>query len=209
MAFDSDIRVGKMSGTTPGDHLEKRVEDRLEERASDPLAGQAVYLKKQVGDALGEHAIYAQVDAKGDVLTRHIVTSLDEYLALVRAFPLTSIQDDAHLKEALAAIDVMLDLPDRSEAQETYLSALTDLVETYETAHVVFPPRTGLDALRFLMESNELRQEDLVPIFGTKSIVSEVLNERRERKLTLEHVKKLAAYFHVSPAVFIDDTRTL
>jgi len=48
-----------------------------------------------------------------------------------------------------------------------------------------------------------------VPIFGTKSIVSEVLNERRERKLTLEHVKKLAAYFHVSPAVFIDDTRTL
>jgi antitoxin component HigA of HigAB toxin-antitoxin module len=64
--------------------------------------------------------------------------------------PLTSIRDDAHLKEALAAIDVMLDVPDRSEAQETYLSALTDLVETYETAHVVFPPRTGLDALRFL-----------------------------------------------------------
>ena len=134
-------------------------------------------------------------------------TPFDEYLSLVCAFPLTSIRDDAHLKEALAAIDVMLDLPDRSEAQETYLSALTDLVETYETAHVVFPPRTGLDALRFLMESNELRQEDLVPIFGTKSIVSEVLTERRERKLTLEHVKKLAAYFHVSPAVFIDDTQ--
>ncbi len=134
-------------------------------------------------------------------------TPLDEYLSLVRAFPLVSIRDDAYLKEALAAIDVMLDLPHRSEAQETYLSALTDLVETYETAHVVFPPRTGLDALRFLMESNELRQEDLAPIFGTKSVVSEVLNERRERKLTLEHVKKLAAYFHVSPAVFIDDAR--
>lgn len=181
MALDSTIHMGKLLDVTSADRLEKRV--------GDAAAGPTLYEGRA-----------------GGVPARQ--TPLDEYLSLVRAFPLTSIRDDAHLKEALAAIDVMLDVPDRSEAQETYLSALTDLVETYETAHVVFPPRTGLDALRFLMESNELRQEDLVPIFGAKSIVSEVLNERRERKLTLEHVKKLAAYFHVSPAVFIDDAQT-
>jgi HTH-type transcriptional regulator/antitoxin HigA len=180
MALDSTIRMGKLLDVTSEDRLEKRVGS---------VAAAAPLYKERPGGESGRQ------------------TTLDEYLSLVRAFPLMSIRDDAHLKEALAAIDVMLDLPNRSEAQETYLSALTDLAETYETAHVVFPPRTGLDALRFLMESNELRQEDLVPIFGTKSIVSEVLNERWERKLTLEHVKKLAAYFHVSPAVFIDDAR--
>jgi len=176
MAFDSDIGVGKMSGTTPEDRLEKRVEDRLEERVGDTFAGQAVYLKKRAGNAPGEQAVYAQVDARGDVFTRQIMTSLDEYLSLVRAFPLTSIRGDAHLKEELAAIDVMLDLPDRSEAQETYLSALTDLVETYETAHVVFPPRTGLDALRFLMESNELRQELYLCTFCLPTICRGALN---------------------------------
>ncbi len=181
MALDSTIHMGKLLDATSADRLEKRV--------GDAAAGPTPY-ERDTGVESGRQ------------------TPLDEYLSLVRAFPLASIRDDAHLKEALAAIDVMLDLPDRSEAQETYLSALTDLVETYETAHVVFPPRTGLDALRFLMESNSLKQEDFVSIFGTKSIVSEVLNERRERKLTLEHVKKLAAYFHVSPAVFIDDAQT-
>jgi len=184
MGFDSDIRVSERLGAPREALLEKHVEATL---AGQPL--------------------YAQVDAKRDALMQQTMTPLDEYLSLVRAFPLISIRDDAQLKEALSTIDGMLDIRERSKAQEEYLDALTDLVETYETAHVTFPPRTGLDALRFLIESNGLRQEDLVPIFGTKSIVSEVLNERRERKLTLDHVKKLAAYFHVSPAVFIDDAQ--
>jgi hypothetical protein len=32
-----------------------------------------------------------------------------EYLALVRAFPLVSIRDDAHLAEALAVIDRLVE----------------------------------------------------------------------------------------------------
>ena len=127
---------------------------------------------------------------------------LDEYLVLVRAFPLAHIRDDAHLDAAVAVIDRLLDKRDRSPAEEMYLDALTDLVETYEEAHVAIPMRSGVDALRFLMEANDLRQVDLVPALGRKSLVSEVLSGKRP--LTLTHVKKLAAYFRVSPAVFID-----
>jgi antitoxin component HigA of HigAB toxin-antitoxin module len=89
-------------------------------------------------------------------------TDLDEYLALVRAFPLAHIRDDAHLDAAVAIIDRLLDKGDRSPAEEMYLDALTDLVETYEEAHVPIPARSGVDALRFLMEANDLRQVDLV-----------------------------------------------
>jgi HTH-type transcriptional regulator / antitoxin HigA len=127
---------------------------------------------------------------------------LEEYLALVRAFPLAHIRDDAHLDAAVAVIDRLLDQEERSAAEETYLDALTDLVETYEEAHVPIPVRSGVDALRFLMEANDLRQVDLVPVLGRKSLVSEVLSGKRP--LALTHIKKLADYFRVSPAVFSD-----
>jgi HTH-type transcriptional regulator / antitoxin HigA len=39
-----------------------------------------------------------------------------------------------------------------------------------------------------------------VPIFKTESIVSDVLNGKR--KLTVQHIKELAQFFHISPAVF-------
>jgi HTH-type transcriptional regulator/antitoxin HigA len=50
-----------------------------------------------------------------------------------------------------------------------------------------------------LIEANGPTQKDLVDVFGTPSIVSEVLNEKRG--LTIEHIKKLSR-FHVSPEVF-------
>src|SRR5258708_36778364 len=70
-------------------------------------------------------------------------TTAEEYLARVRAFPLVSIRDEAHLAEALAAIDQLLGRPHRSMAAEENLPALTDPVETYEKAHVAIPTGTG------------------------------------------------------------------
>jgi len=50
------------------------------------------------------------------------------------------------------------------------------------------------------MEAHHLRQEDLVDVFGTESIVSEVLHGKRQ--LTKEHISRLSARFGISPAVF-------
>jgi len=127
----------------------------------------------------------------------------DEYLALVRAFPLMHIRDDVHYQEALDAMWPLVEAPARSAAEEAYLGALTDLIETYDNARTSFPPRTGLDALRSLIEENGLRQEDLLDIFKTQSVVSEVL--RGKRKLTTTYIEKLAAFFHVAPATFLDN----
>jgi len=41
---------------------------------------------------------------------------------------------------------------------------------------------------------------DLLDIFGTPSIISEVLSEKRG--LTVEHIRKLSRRFHISPEVF-------
>ena len=128
-------------------------------------------------------------------------TAEQEYLALVHLFPLVSIRDNAHLDEAIAVIDRLLDRQPRSVAQEEYLSALTDLVEIYENVHVAIPSTSGVEALRYLMEEHELTQADLVTLFGTPSIVSEVLSGKR--RLALSHIARLADRFGVPADVFI------
>jgi len=50
------------------------------------------------------------------------------------------------------------------------------------------------------MDANDLRQKDLVSIFGSESIISEVLHKKRDLNET--HIKKLSRRFNFSPAVF-------
>jgi HTH-type transcriptional regulator/antitoxin HigA len=129
-------------------------------------------------------------------------TSKEEYLELVRIFPLIHIEDDGCRTAALAVIDRLVEKSDRSVAENAYLAALTDLVETYENAHVALPPATGVEALRYLMEENHLTQADLAPLFGAPSIISEVLSGKRQ--LALTHARRLAAHFGLPVSVFID-----
>jgi HTH-type transcriptional regulator / antitoxin HigA len=49
------------------------------------------------------------------------------------------------------------------------------------------------------MEAHKLRQKDLIDVFGTESIVSDVLNGKRD--LAKEHIRRLSKRFHVSPSV--------
>jgi HTH-type transcriptional regulator / antitoxin HigA len=77
---------------------------------------------------------------------------------------------------------------------------LTLLVDKYEEERHQIPSASPIEVLRELMEANGLRQKDLIPEFGTESIVSEVLNGRRE--LNKDHIERLSRRFRISPAVF-------
>ena len=85
-------------------------------------------------------------------------------------------------------------------AEEKLIALLTLLVEEYEARVSPLPDVGPLDMVRHLMEAQDLRQKDLVDVFGTESIVSEVLNGKRE--LTKEHIRRLSSRFRVSPSVF-------
>jgi HTH-type transcriptional regulator/antitoxin HigA len=62
------------------------------------------------------------------------------------------------------------------------------------------PRAKPVEVLRFLIEQHGLKQKDLAEVFGTRSIVSEVLSGKR--KLNREHIERLSQKFHVSPEVF-------
>jgi len=124
-----------------------------------------------------------------------------EYLGLVRRFPLVSIRDDAHLDLAIAELHRLLDLPARTAAEEAYMGALGDIIEAYETAHVHIREASGLQVIKHLMEANDLRQRDLLDVFGNRSVASAVIHG--SRPIGLVHARRLSARFKLPLDVFL------
>ena len=87
-----------------------------------------------------------------------------------------------------------------TRAEKELAELLTLLIEDFESKRYELPRAKPLEALRFLMEQHSLRQKDLADVFGTRSIVSEVLSGKRN--LNKEHIERLSRRFHVSPDVF-------
>jgi HTH-type transcriptional regulator / antitoxin HigA len=77
---------------------------------------------------------------------------------------------------------------------------LTLLIEAFEEKHYRLPKASPLDAISFLMDQHGLKQKDLIDVFGTPSIVSEVLSGKRD--LNKEHISRLSKRFNVSPELF-------
>ena len=87
-----------------------------------------------------------------------------------------------------------------SAAERTLADLLNLLIEDFEEKHYALKPADPVTVFKELIEANGLKQKDLTDIFGTPSIVSEVLSGKR--KLTTEHIRKLSRRFHVSPEIF-------
>jgi HTH-type transcriptional regulator/antitoxin HigA len=85
--------------------------------------------------------------------------------------------------------------------EEALLDLLSLLIETFERKHYQIKKSMPRAILKELMAANRLKQSDLLPVFGSKSRVSEVVNGKRD--ISKEQAKKLASFFHVSADLFI------
>ena len=122
------------------------------------------------------------------------------YIELLKTFPPRPITVEEELIATQKAIDSLLDKGELTPDERDYLNVLGTLVYEYEQTLEPIPDIYGIELLTALIEEFNLRQKDLVPIFKTESIVSDILHEKRQ--LTTEHIQKLAEFFNVSPAVF-------
>ena len=129
------------------------------------------------------------------------VVATPGYTALLREVAPKVIRTE---QENEAYTEILYELDRRSKsltaAEKELAELLTLLIENFEESRYRLPRAKPLEALRFLMEQHELKQKDLVKVFGTASIVSEVLSGKRE--LNKEHIKRLSRRFHVSPELF-------
>ena len=125
----------------------------------------------------------------------------DEYAhLLVDALPHV-IHTETENARCTAVLEGILRKKNRTAEERRLAELLTLLIEDFEEQQYALPRRAGpVDLLKHLMESNGLRQVDLLEVFGTASVVSEVLNGKRQ--LSKAHIAKLSQRFHVSPALF-------
>jgi HTH-type transcriptional regulator / antitoxin HigA len=111
--------------------------------------------------------------------------------------PIVSEAQNEHYAEVLYNLERQGKL---SAAEENYAELLTVLIEAYEQKHYPIRAASPIEVLTELMAATNLKQKDLAPLFGSESIVSEVLHHKRE--LNKQHIERLSQRFKVSPAVF-------
>jgi HTH-type transcriptional regulator / antitoxin HigA len=89
----------------------------------------------------------------------------------------------------------------RTPEEDQLFELIARLIEDFEEERYPIPDAPPHSVLRFLMEQSDLRQSDLLPIFGSRGYVSDVVNGKRAISKT--HAKALGKMFHISPDVFI------
>jgi HTH-type transcriptional regulator / antitoxin HigA len=123
------------------------------------------------------------------------------YSALLVRFPPRVIRSEEQNESYIHALYELEQNQNSWTSEEAELAdLLTLLIENYEEQQYQLPKSSPLQMLQFLIDQHGLKQKDLVDVFGTPSIVSEVLNGKRE--LSKEHIRRLSARFHVSPELF-------
>lgn len=115
----------------------------------------------------------------------------------------TAIQREEEYEIMLANIDELMNIKEEnlSPEEDRLLETLAILVEAYEDKHYPMPEVAPNEVLKFFMEDRELKQSDLLHIFGSSGIASEVVNGKRS--ISKAQARKLAEFFNVSVELFI------
>lgn len=112
------------------------------------------------------------------------------------------IRNDADHAMALARIEKLWS-SEPGTPEDDEFDVLSVLVSDYESNRWPILLPDPVEAIKFHMEQNDLRQRDLAKVLGSDSRASEILN--RQRNLSMENIKAiykawripLEALFHV------------
>ena len=126
---------------------------------------------------------------------------LTKYLPM----PITSEDDN---ERALEVVQNLMAIKNRSpEEEDSLLEMLVQLIERFEDEHYAFDTASHGDLatprsiLLHLMEEHDLKQADFVGIIGSRGVVSEVVNGKRD--ISKAQASALSLPFHVDVGLFI------
>ena len=110
------------------------------------------------------------------------------------------IETDEEFDRLVEVMESLDRKPDATPEEAALRDLLEKLIEDYDDQFELpeVPPHK---MIAFLMEHRGLRQADLLPIFGSRSVASDVLAGKREPSKA--HIRKLAEFFHVAADLFL------
>lgn len=126
------------------------------------------------------------------------------YVELLTEFQPVVIKTEKENEVALTKLDRLISKGEENwtKAEAAIFELLSTLVEKFEDeAYPMGQLTSPIDSLKVLMDERSLKQADLADIFGGQSVVSDVLNGKRE--INGRQAKQLAETYHYPVQVFL------
>ena len=131
-----------------------------------------------------------------------LIINPETYGKLLTQYLPKVITDEIENERALDIAETLSNKHDITPEEEQILDLLVTLIENFETKQYTFDNNsTPLSRLHFLVEANNLKQVDLLDVFGSQGIASEIFKGKRQISKT--HAIKLGKRFNVNPALFL------
>lgn len=126
-----------------------------------------------------------------------------KYARLLARWLPAPIATAAEYEQRLEQVEKLMEKGEQALSPEEgqLLDLLVTLIERYEKEHYPIDSVSPREMLQHLMEVHGLTHKDVWLLFNSKGVASEVLNGHRE--ISKAVAKKLADFFHVSPALFL------
>ena len=114
-----------------------------------------------------------------------------------------AIENEEEYDRMVAAVELLINKGEDALSREesALLETMAILVQAYDERHHPLPPLRPNEMLAYLMESSGRTSKDLLPVFGTRGRVSEVLSGKRS--INKHQARKLASVVKVSLDLFI------
>lgn len=110
------------------------------------------------------------------------------------------IKTEIDYEEALQTVESLMNAKIGTPEGDK-LDVLVTLIEAYEKKHHPVLPPEPVEAIIHQMESQGLSRNDLIPIFGSRARVSEILNKKRS--LSINMIRKLQISLNISAEILI------
>lgn len=111
------------------------------------------------------------------------------------------IETETEYEQTLTKVEQLIFAKNNTPEELNLLKLLVLLVEEYEAENYPLEIAKPHEILQHLMESNNIRQADLVGIIGSRGVISEVVNGKRS--ISKNQAKAIAQFFQVSAELFI------
>lgn len=131
------------------------------------------------------------------------MSTITEYQSLLLDFIPRPVQAEAEYRRTMRQIDRLMKKEKLSRAESQLLELLATLAEQYESAEHPTPKASQAELLSHLLDARGCSQAAVARETGVpESVLTNVLKGRR--KISQTNIARLAQYFHVSPAAFIE-----
>ena len=132
------------------------------------------------------------------------MSTITEYQSLLLDFTPRPIRAQGEYRRAMRQIDRLMKMEKLSRAESQLLDLLATLVEEYESGEYPTPKVSQSDLLAHLIDAKGVNQAEVARETGLPtSVITNVLKGRRG--ISQANIARLARYFHVSPAAFIEN----